>query len=162
MEADLQYLEYARKLTLYGVDLHEARVISLFYYSTVSITLLRQVILLQILQLLQVYLQRPRIVSRAHGTVYSMYSRCPILSARGWHTVSVLENARRFPLFSCCLQRFHHVSLFPQRILYTCIYVPCYFFPLFFYSLIKICLSQSVSITYFIWLVLRTLVKLNP
>ena len=31
MEADLQYLEYARKLTLYGVDLHEARVISLFY-----------------------------------------------------------------------------------------------------------------------------------
>jgi hypothetical protein len=28
MEADLQYLEYARKLTLYGVDLHEARVIS--------------------------------------------------------------------------------------------------------------------------------------
>lgn len=26
MEADLQYLEYARKLTLYGVDLHEARV----------------------------------------------------------------------------------------------------------------------------------------
>ncbi len=33
MEADLQYLEYARKLTLYGVDLHEARVISLFYYS---------------------------------------------------------------------------------------------------------------------------------
>ncbi|XP_046848837.1 protein 4.1-like [Xenia sp. Carnegie-2017] len=25
MEADLQYLEYARKLTMYGVDLHEAR-----------------------------------------------------------------------------------------------------------------------------------------
>ena len=30
MEADLQYLEYARKLTLYGVDLHEARVILVF------------------------------------------------------------------------------------------------------------------------------------
>ena len=26
MEADRQYLEYARKLALYGVDLHEARV----------------------------------------------------------------------------------------------------------------------------------------
>ena len=32
MEADLQYLEYARKLTLYGVDLHEARVMFLTAY----------------------------------------------------------------------------------------------------------------------------------